>query len=695
MKFVKIFVVVIGLSHFSLVFGQIDFPFKSIDQLIDRNLELAESNSRISSYDFITDISGFVGDKPLHDSKVLSELNVIQNEIALAVRNKSAPYIFEKKTNDIISENEKIKNDLKEKKINYYKILSSISGLEKEFGFFYEKQILIPMPSYSNIYLVLIIIISFLFLVFLVKVKVISFRRWWRSREPERTILFRWIGLSFLFSIFICSCQREMTVGYERYDFSKAIELENLALEDKFKVSKNRISDKEMMFKNKLQDHKEIEPLLLKCFSYFEVFKFRDYLRFEINKCDAEVIKIQSDIESLKSESIKSRQNILKNEQFFLGGLLILLVFSGLFFFWVFSDLKKCSNLCPRCFESDTLVQAPEDKNQLMCTSVFCKENNFRLPKRFKSFPKISFPMLGVGSAGKTHWLLNLYSLNRKSSSSSKKLSALFSMDVLNNPEFNKREQSLVQQTSGGASVQPVLSFTAPPLIFSLNDNQNLPLGLPYLFRSDGLSFCFDYAGELRQERYKETQDLVSRSNGIVFFLDVMNVDKKQIDFTNWKNNKLNENIQLNNYNIQDQTDVVGSTYSDFVIKRGLTEPNPLDLPVAVCLSKIDLLPFQGPLKGAYGDKFLQQLESCKHPPNRWSLSTIMNRSDIIRNYLPLIFAHKGIIQIFDQKFGSNYMFFPLANRGLDSNLSYGDPFGVMEPLLWLQHMHGFNVLDA
>jgi hypothetical protein len=189
---------------------------------------------------------------------------------------------------------------------------------------------------------------------------------------------------------------------------------------------------------------------------------------------------------------------------------------------------------------------------------------------------------------------------------------------------------------------------------------------------------------------------MIARSNGIVFFLDVINIDKSQIDFTNQKNNKLEPYLITNNYDTQFQTDVIiGKTYSDFVIARNLTEPNPLDIPVAICLSKIDLLPFQGPLKGSYGEKFLKELEKCIHPANKWSLSTIIDRSNIIRNYLPLIFANKGMIEIFDQKFGSNYMFFPVANRGLDPDLSFGDPFGVMEPLLWLQHMHGFNVLDA
>ena len=165
---------------------------------------------------------------------------------------------------------------------------------------------------------------------------------------------------------------------------------------------------------------------------------------------------------------------------------------------------------------------------------------------------------------------------------------------------------------------------------------------------------------------------------------------------TNSKNTKMEYKLSTNNYDTKDQTDdFVGTAYSNFIAARNLTEPSPLDIPVAICLSKIDLLPFQGPLKGAYGEKILKELVNCEHPTNRWSFSTILNRSNIIRNYLPLIFANKGMIEIFDQKFGSNYMFFPVANRGLDSDLSFGEPFGVMEPLLWLQHMHGFNVLDA
>ena len=672
MNFFKLIVLIVAATFSTWVFAQNDNPTELSKEVSSLTKTLTELEAEKYALEFLDGIAKKKLENLKQDDKEPSASKKIENEILKAIKEKSNSTIFDEKIKVLDQKNKVLLNDIRDKKTKYYQFLDSNSKLEKENA---------QQPSKSKFYLISTLFIVLATLLLFAQMNVLSVRRRWRAMEPEWTFLFKWVGFCWLLPIFICSCQFGKENEGESINPQKKLEAEIQVIKARIENLTNDIKTLTNDFDQEIKKEPTTESLVRKSKEYLVSFKYGENLD-----------KLQNILNKLIEESNTKK----RNEMIFLSLLIGSFFFGGVFISWSMVNALNNSKVCPRCFEFGTLVQSPESKDELKCTSEFCKDNTFRLPKRFQNFTKLSFPMISCGSAGKTHWLLNIYSMNRKGYISIKKNAALYKIDVIDNKEFNIRERALAEQTSGGASIQPTLATTTPPLIFSLKDNKNLPLGFPDALRSRGLSLCFDYAGEIRQDRYKETQDMIARSNGIVFFLDVINIDKSQIDFTNRKNNKLDQLLMTNNYDTQFQTDViVGKTYADFVIARDLTEPNPLDLPVAICLSKIDLLPFQGPLKGSYGKKFLKELENCKHPANKWSLSTIMNRSDIIRNYLPLIFANKGMIEIFDQKFGSNYMFFPVANRGLDPDLSFGDPFGVMEPLLWLQHMHGFNVFDS
>ena len=698
MKFFKISLFIIIATYSTWVFAQNSITPKIIEEISSLSIKLAELEAKKTALDFITSIASAKLEKPLHASNDLSELQKIENEIVLAIKDQAAPSIFDEKIVTLNQENQKLKDEIKTKKTEYFKLLDTIPTLEKEFGFSYGSTIFRSPDGNSEAYILGTIFVTIFMILFIAIIKVISIRRRWRAMEPERTILFRWLGFGWLLPILICSCQLGKPIEIEFFNPNKIMEVEKQTLEDKLKKQSLSVDNASFDFEKKIESEPTIEPLLRKCAEYLEGFKYGVNLKVVYERVRTELAKSMRALEILKEESIKLKRTNSFKEQIFLSLFVAAIFFAVVFICWTKVHSAINSKVCPRCFEFGTLIPVPGNNKLLQCTSKLCKDNTFRLPQRFQGFSKLSFPMIGCVSAGKTHWLLNIYSLNRKGSSSTKKKAALYKIEAIDNDEFDIRERALAIQTSGGGSVQPNIQTATPPLIFALKDNKNLPLGLPDLLRSRGLSLCFDYAGELRSEieSYKKTQDMVSRSNGIVFFLDVMNVDKSQIDFTNLKNNKWVGDINVNLSDTQFQTNViVGKTYADFIIARNLSEPSPLDIPVAICLSKIDLLPFQGPLKGSYGEKLLKELVNCEHPTDRWSFSTILDRSNIIRNYLPLIFANKGMIEIFDQKFGSNYMFFPVANRGLDPDLSFGEPFGVMEPLLWLQHMHGYNVLDS
>ena len=698
MKFIKLIVLIIVATFSTWVFAQNNESPKLIAELSRLKLRLAEAEAKKSALDFFLLNAFKEPEKLKHDSKDLNSLQKIENEIMQAIIDQAADTFFGEQIVSLDQKNKTLEEAVINKEKQYYQLLYSIPDSEKEFRFIYDKEIVHPPLSKSRYYLIITIIVILVTLILIAQMNVLSVRKKWRAREPEWTFLFKWVGFGWLLPILICSCQSGKVIEIEFFNPQNLLEIEIQQLKDSIKKQENLVENNSLEFDKRMEIKQTKEPIFRKSKDYLEAFKYEENLTIAFDKMHNEFTKKQDILSKLKEESITKKRNSSINETIFLSLLIGSLFFGGVFISWSMDNAVNNSKECPRCFELGTLMQAPEDKNLLQCISKFCKENKFRLPKRFQNFTKLSFPMIGCGSSGKTHWLLNIYSLNKISAFSVKKNSALFSITVMPNDEFNSRAQLLkTTRTSGGPTRRLDINASPPPLIFSLKDNKNLPLGFSDLLRSRGLSLCFDYAGELMEEKttIQKANEMVSRSNGIVIFLDPISIDSKQIEFTDWKNNYTNFLLANNNYDTQYQTNIINKTYSDFILERKLTELNSLDLPVAICLSKIDLLPFQGPLKGTYGEKFLKELENCKHPANKWSLSTIMDRSDIIRNYLPLIFANKGMIEIFDQNFGSNYMFFPVANRGLDPDLSFGDPFGVMEPLLWLQHMHGFNVLDA
>jgi hypothetical protein len=130
----------------------------------------------------------------------------------------------------------------------------------------------------------------------------------------------------------------------------------------------------------------------------------------------------------------------------------------------------------------------------------------------------------------------------------------------------------------------------------------------------------------------------------------------------------------------------------------GIPSEQPIDLPIAVCVSKIDLLVSHNPL-GTEAVSLIRELrETMGGTP---SLKLIEQRSQLIARALPRIFPGWGVERDLRESFGGRYMFFPMSAVGLEeSELGIDDlaerqvtPFGTLEPLLWLLHMHGYRVL--
>jgi hypothetical protein len=87
--------------------------------------------------------------------------------------------------------------------------------------------------------------------------------------------------------------------------------------------------------------------------------------------------------------------------------------------------------------------------------------------------------------------------------------------------------------------------------------------------------------------------------------------------------------------------------------------------------------------------------------------SALRRRSRLVRDKLDVLFPGWEVVRALEANFGGNYLFFPLTPAGLDDetllDLPAGPdslrgrelvPFGVVEPVLWLLHAHGYRVFD-
>jgi len=668
---------------------------KLIDLEPKLTIQIAEIEARKSAFDFINNVVSTNLKTLLKYSNSPSELQKIQNYIIQAINDQANEDVFAEKIVKLDVVNKVLKEKVISQKNDYFKLQNSIPVFEKEYGFFYGTKILCTPVGKRDLYLgVCFSLVAFL-IIWLIKIKRIKVRGSLRKIDPSVNFLNRWLGFCLLLSLSVSSCQNKGQFELDYFKPQKKLELEIIKLENRLANLNDLVASQFQIFEQNVKNSGKNGPLIYKCEEYLEKYILEINLNGVFKNSEMQLTEDLEKIETLKKDCKALAIVEMRKEYlvfcFIISALLILIIF----IIWAKISLMQYSMICPRCFESGKLERAPDNKIFLRCKSEFCKESNFRFEIKYQSWPKLSFPMIGCGSAGKTLWLTNMYKLI----SYNRKINGLFSISVSENEEFNRRAKYIETTRSAGDPTQTYnIANTTLPIVLMLKDNQKMtPCITPWFFRSHGLSLCFDYSGELmasKNDKYEKVTTMASRCNGIVLFIDPINIDNTQIDYTDYKNNMKDFEVRKVSFDAEDQLKIINTTHTEFIKERGLVATDILDLPIAICLSKIDLLPMQGPLKGAYGKNFLKEIESCTDTKGLLSLSVINARSDIIRKYLPIIFADKNICETFDSKFGNNYMFFPVANRGLYPDKQSHDPFGVIEPLIWLQYMYGFNVLD-
>lgn len=352
---------------------------------------------------------------------------------------------------------------------------------------------------------------------------------------------------------------------------------------------------------------------------------------------------------------------------------------------------------CPRCLasknetkKSPALAEVPGTGDQEVGNTTFmeCSVCRYQFRRRHRSKVRLCFPTVGNIESGKTHWLTTIYDKVR-----SKRVSGR--AKITNSPSINgeSRFDALVTSilyrhnnpspTRRGGS-EP--AYLPEPLVFHVEDAD-------VWGRKASLVNLFDFGGELMDQsiyddRFRQRAQMM---DGFVFFLDPTQVTPHTQSSSGDGESRERATVEIQSRALEKFTEELRDL-------RDLDEKLPIPVPVAVCISKIDLLITDNPL-GGDSLQFIRKLRETEG--DDCSLSMIRLRSQLCEELVQEMFAGWDVCKALRDSFGNRFMFFPLSSVNINEKelgqkkleLRKPAPFGVLEPLLWLIHMHGYSVL--
>ncbi|MDO4583641.1 MAG: hypothetical protein Q4D62_06010 [Planctomycetia bacterium] len=368
--------------------------------------------------------------------------------------------------------------------------------------------------------------------------------------------------------------------------------------------------------------------------------------------------------------------------RFLLGIGLTGMTFLGIAYYWseVQGRRRMIANRCPHCLAEGELVPCDEHGNvaetELPRDFVVCKkvvsevpyeECGYRFERSLQPRTKLSFPTLGIPQVGKTHWLTMLYWEVLKGYYPHLGISCIPSSVT---QEMERRVDEIMNIRVGTAATQ--------------RDRIPLPLVLKYrdkdwLGRTELLANIFDYSGEITTDTslddFRRQRALLS--DGFFFFLDPT-------------------------YPWRPQAEALRRFRKDLRELKGLDPKESLHLPIAICLTKIDLLPLVDALGDSEAEamKFYEELGRIDPTGMALNKRIIEARSEVTDVLRQKIWPDWDVEKQVNDLFGGRHMFFPLTPVGLDGageadlRLRTIAPFGLIEPLAWLLEMSGFPTLD-
>lgn len=337
---------------------------------------------------------------------------------------------------------------------------------------------------------------------------------------------------------------------------------------------------------------------------------------------------------------------------------------------------RTIRNTCPQCLGVGTFetvggggLSGRSGLEMVRCKNVVSQhpftECDFTFAANYREMEKLCFPTLGIPQSGKTHWLLMVYrELNRGNFPKAVQFSRIKSPAA---EELDEKVDALLNSRVAPYATQ---SDTIPhPLLFNFRDSD--PVG-----KSNLLVNIFDYSGEVIQRMTLEDHQRhrALEGDGFLFFLDPT-------------------------FPSEPQAEALARFREDLYQVKGIKVGTQLRIPVALCITKIDLLvnqPYASPDGGGVIGEFYQRLGEIGW---EMDLASIASRSALIHELRETIWPGWQIERQIHDLFGGRFMYFPLSPVGLD-NVGETDlsrrvlaPVGILHPMMWLLHMNGYPVL--
>jgi Double-GTPase 2 len=361
--------------------------------------------------------------------------------------------------------------------------------------------------------------------------------------------------------------------------------------------------------------------------------------------------------------------------------------------------IRQEARTCPRCFKLDTLrvekrgtveeepsrykrpgksKQVKKETEKTETGYVECAKCGMRFRRSYLRVRRLSFPAVGVPGSGKTHMLATAYNNVQKGTAPA--AATLQQAPSLGDKRFDQYIELIVESrgTAGGT-----VHALPDPIMIHVRDTD--PAGA-----NAALVNLFDYSGELLNDKIdmSELRKNAVRMDGFMLFLDPTQLYGGGGKVT-----------------LKAQLDKLKEFVTDMRDERGVGVGAVIPVPVAVCIPKFDMLLTENPIGGQAVHFTRHMLEHLNpQPPRETTLDVIAARSALVEQMLPLMFPGPDIRGIVEGYFGKQVMFFPMTSVNLiEGELGVADlskrsaivPFGVAEPIVWLLHMHGYEVFSG
>jgi hypothetical protein len=299
----------------------------------------------------------------------------------------------------------------------------------------------------------------------------------------------------------------------------------------------------------------------------------------------------------------------------------------------------------------------------------------FTIESRRMGLQKLYVPLVGRGQVGKTLWLAAAYQSILFNQYDARLDLTRLKMGGLGPEQKDTLDEILEQiKKTGPNSVSPSVADLPEPVIFRFEDRDTL-------CRSGALVTVADFAGEV-MTNYPPQHPLRRRmlhADGVMLFIQLQT-----------PNRSVEENIEAAWKQIQ--------AINTFVAQASAGSRTS---PVAICVSMLDeLLVADRDQKGEQQEFFheLAQLERTR-PAGRHRIESIEARHVLTQQLVRALWPG-DLTRELSKLTGRQFRYFPVTsfgfNRPMDPEPESGKrpgpikPWGELEPLLWILHMHGF-----